>query len=258
MTQKEAEDRVSEFYKGNVKLISEYKNRRTKIKLQCIICNNVWESSPQNCIYASKIRNGRCQYCYKKECEKKNYTLYCANCGKKIARTECEVQKNKSGFFYCSKECGNKHKNKIRYSNKNKIDEYKNYRLKAFHIYEHKCALCEWDEDERVLEVHHINENRKDNSIENLIILCPICHKYLSLHIYSLHKLENGEWTFGEAKPFKFVSAKKVIRISENGELKEYDSITNAAKDIKRTKSSLSTALRNNTKCAGYKWKYKN
>ena len=45
-----------------------------------------------------------------------------------------------------------------------------------------------------VLEVHHIDENRNNNDISNLVILCPICHKYLTLHLYTLEQLlkQNG------------------------------------------------------------------
>lgn len=48
-----------------------------------------------------------------------------------------------------------------------------------------------WREDERILEVHHIDENRSNNEITNLIILCPICHRYISLSIYTLSELKN-------------------------------------------------------------------
>jgi 5-methylcytosine-specific restriction endonuclease McrA len=60
------------------------------------------------------------------------------------------------------------------------------YRERSFAKYEHKCAVCGWDEDEDVLEVHHIDENRSNNSIDNLIILCPTCHRKLTTGKYYL------------------------------------------------------------------------
>ena len=60
------------------------------------------------------------------------------------------------------------------------------YRFKAFQAYEHKCAICGWDEDERILEVHHIDSNREHNELDNLIILCPTCHRKITLHYYDL------------------------------------------------------------------------
>lgn len=63
------------------------------------------------------------------------------------------------------------------------------YRRNAFIAYEHKCAACGYNEDERILEVHHIDENRTNNKIDNLVILCPNCHKKLTLHLLTYEEL---------------------------------------------------------------------
>lgn len=39
-----------------------------------------------------------------------------------------------------------------------------------------KCGLTHWLGVPMSLELHHINKNKKDNSLENLTILCPNCH----------------------------------------------------------------------------------
>jgi len=56
-------------------------------------------------------------------------------------------------------------------------------------VYPHKCYVCGYNDDERILEVHHVDENRNNNDINNLKILCPNCHKKLSLHLYTLEEL---------------------------------------------------------------------
>jgi hypothetical protein len=38
------------------------------------------------------------------------------------------------------------------------------------------CEITEWQGNKAPLELHHINGNSKDNSLENLQILCPNCH----------------------------------------------------------------------------------
>ena len=43
-----------------------------------------------------------------------------------------------------------------------------------------KCGNSEYDSDIIPLELHHINGNHYDNRIDNLIILCPICHSRTS------------------------------------------------------------------------------
>ena len=59
-------------------------------------------------------------------------------------------------------------------------------------FYEHKCMCCGWDEDDRILEVHHIDENRKNSHISNLCLLCPTCHRKITLGYYKLN-LETKE-----------------------------------------------------------------
>lgn len=38
-----------------------------------------------------------------------------------------------------------------------------------------KCVLCDC-EDKRILVVHHIDKNRKNNQPHNLTWMCPNCH----------------------------------------------------------------------------------
>lgn len=41
-----------------------------------------------------------------------------------------------------------------------------------------KCGNTEWMGQPINLEIHHINGDRSDNSLENLQLLCPNCHSY--------------------------------------------------------------------------------
>ena len=50
------------------------------------------------------------------------------------------------------------------------------YRKLAFEHYDPVCAHCGFGVP-MVLEVCHIDGNRQNNAIENLVILCPTCHK---------------------------------------------------------------------------------
>ena len=119
-------------------------------------------------------------------CPKCKYVeIECSYCGKKIKRLKSRL-KSQTGEYYCSRECGNRHKNSLIMQTKNGSA----YRRNAFLEYEHCCAICGWDEDERILEVHHIDENRNNNNLENLIILCPTCHRKITLGLYSLEELK--------------------------------------------------------------------
>jgi hypothetical protein len=50
------------------------------------------------------------------------------------------------------------------------------YRARAFAAYPPICTYCGFGIPE-ILEVAHLDQNRKNNSIENLAILCGNCHK---------------------------------------------------------------------------------
>lgn len=50
------------------------------------------------------------------------------------------------------------------------------YRKPLAEAYFHTCAVCGFG-IQAVLEVAHLGQDRKDNTIENLAILCPNCHK---------------------------------------------------------------------------------
>lgn len=176
----EIEERIKNTFKQNVSLISPYKNRRSLIILKCNDCGHEWSAIASSVLYRD---NHECPNCG--EHANKKIKLFCANCGKEIYRVPSQVDRNKSGFFYCSIECGNIHKNRLR-EESGEWDDSQSYRKKAFGVYEHKCCICGWDEDERILEVHHKDEDRSHNQVSNLCIICPTCHRKITLGYYKL------------------------------------------------------------------------
>lgn len=72
----------------------------------------------------------------------------------------------------CSHSCSNIHFASIR----NKPENYKNYRTICFYHHDKKCIICGED---NIVEVHHYDENNKNNSPENLVPLCPTHHAYM-------------------------------------------------------------------------------
>ena len=59
-----------------------------------------------------------------------------------------------------------------------------NYRKLAFSHYPQVCAHCGFGIPD-VLEVAHIDGNRSNNAVTNLVILCPNCHKMHDLDLIS-------------------------------------------------------------------------
>jgi len=63
------------------------------------------------------------------------------------------------------------------------MDKY-NYRKRAFMRYAPICAHCGFGIP-AVLEVAHVDRNRRNNDVANLVILCPNCHKMFDLDMIS-------------------------------------------------------------------------
>lgn len=82
---------------------------------------------------------------------------------------------------FCNSSCAAKYNNshyRTGKNNPNWIDGSRrgaSYLTLAFRNYKNKCAMCGLEE-ECCLQVHHIDENRYNSSLDNLIILCANCH----------------------------------------------------------------------------------
>jgi hypothetical protein len=72
----------------------------------------------------------------------------------------------------CSYSCSNTHFR----SGTNNPNYGQNYRTKCFSVHEKKCIVCGED---KIVAVHHYDENHNNNNIENLIPLCPTHHQYV-------------------------------------------------------------------------------
>lgn len=105
----------------------------------------------------------------------------CAQCGAVVYKPKSQVKRSKSGNVFCSRSCAAKYNNshyRTGENNPNWIDgSHKglSYITIAFRNYRHKCAMCGLEE-ECCLQVHHIDGDRHNSSIGNLIILCANCH----------------------------------------------------------------------------------
>ena len=179
LTQEEVLKRFTDYVDGKATLLSKYTNKNCHLKLRCNDCGFEWELCAHQILYGKKHGNvfSGCPKC-------KWTTLKCAYCGKEFQKLKSKLVAI-SGKYFCSHTCSNRYKNISIFNPFNSLA----YRRNAFLVQPHKCALCGWDKDERVLQVHHIDENHNNNDISNLIILCPNCHQYLTLHLYSLEEL---------------------------------------------------------------------
>lgn len=107
----------------------------------------------------------------------KKISVYCERCNKELLRTPAQI----NNHIYCSKSCA------IKINNVNRIpkDSILTYRHKALKFLPNKCAVCGYN-NIKVLEVHHIDSDRNNNTLANLLILCPTHHKEFDLGLRTI------------------------------------------------------------------------
>ena len=142
----------------------------TAYEKSCEVCGTIFRTVPTS----SK------QKCCSRKCSdflrKKERIVYkCAYCG-----VDMSVIKT-SGRKYCSTGCkiaALAQQRKNRYKNKRLYGKWRDSKeLKQWLIERHgKCQSCGWDKEINVLEMHHIDRNRRNNTEENVRLLCPNCH----------------------------------------------------------------------------------
>lgn len=151
--------------------------RRNGAILNCVVCNKEF--------YVPQYRLQEAKYC-SKDCQNKGQYEYinkvCIGCGKEFKVSNSKVKKQ-----YCTIECRGLGKKDI-VERRKQIKAYqklsrgastRSLRNNLFKLRECKCDICGYDEYSFCIEVHHIDENPRNNEINNLAVLCVICHRKL-------------------------------------------------------------------------------
>lgn len=55
---------------------------------------------------------------------------------------------------------------------------------------EKKCEFCAYDEYECCLDIHHLDSNPNNNTLENLAVLCVMCHRKVHRKIICINGIE--------------------------------------------------------------------
>jgi len=140
-----------------------------------------------------EVNRGNAKYCSKKcsklgvskellriNSEKNLPNVACSYCNENFYLNNSKKKSSKSGLYFCCRE----HKDlaqRIEFGLKeiqpqHYLDGVNVYRELAFRHYPHQCAKCNYLKYPEILEVHHKDRNRSNNTLENLEIICPTCH----------------------------------------------------------------------------------
>lgn len=141
----------------------------------CKICKKEFYGKP------FFLKQGHAKYCsvYCVKIGRRTGSIIdCNVCGKKVYKTAKELRLSKSKKYFCTKSCQTIWRNSVfigpKHANwKEGLHAYRSVMLRN-HIPK-ICRLCN-SSDERILAVHHIDRNRRNNAISNLAWLCHNCH----------------------------------------------------------------------------------
>lgn len=119
---------------------------------------------------------GMCITCYKKIVWKPKLKT-CKRCGR-------EKPMHAKGF--CP-GCYNSvfHLDKVKAHNARR---YHNIEAEIYRKLTEKCKVCDFD---KIVEIHHVDHNHENSSENNLVGLCPNCHKMLHSKKYQKEIFDN-------------------------------------------------------------------
>lgn len=151
---------------------------RTLFSFTCFHCKKIFQrkkgfgSSVSKNKFCSRSCNALHNVAGKNKQEK--VQLFCQRCGNEYFL----IPKLAKNSKYCSRICHNRSNSEKMDRNGNKNPGWKGgiqaYRRIGWAHFEKKCSICG---SENNVEIHHINENRYDNRIENLKPVCRKCHQ---------------------------------------------------------------------------------
>lgn len=118
----------------------------------------------------------------------------CQVCKKKFVRSIVDSTRRKLTIITCSHTCANKAR-EVSFSNGNSIIGDKGCKGSARKICKQyypviACECCGYSKYEKLVDAHHIDLDQSNNSKENLIWLCKMCH--YAVH-YGLAKLQQRQ-----------------------------------------------------------------
>jgi len=189
-------------------IFNESGKKRRGIKYNCEYCGKefIRRKNPIKGRENKKYCSRECSFKYK-IAETIRVKVICRNCEKELKVTESRFKRSRKKIFFCCRKCKDEAQKiggkcpeiqPAHYGTSTYVPYRKVYKEETG-IEKLKCFRCQYEEFESVVEIHHIDRNKENNEIENLIPLCANCHRAVTLgqlDIYSMIQ-EHNEFLIG-------------------------------------------------------------
>lgn len=138
----------------------------------------------QSTYFVPKHRIAKNRFC-SKECfyksKKRSVEQVCSYCGAGFTRRPSAARKSRHGYVFCSRTCKDAAQRLDSPITAIRPSHYgtgtASYREIAKREKPTHCNRCGYAKIVEILEVHHIDRDRGNNTLDNLEILCPNCHQ---------------------------------------------------------------------------------
>lgn len=149
--------------------------RLRKPNTYCHNCNQPCYVRPNQ---LARQKTWFCNNDCRRDHDKKNYTAIC-----ELEFCKKPFRAASSGSIYCSRSCSNRARAGTKYDGqrlKDKTQVGQRQRAALIDRDGANCVLCNqspvWNGLPLLLQIDHIDGNRKNNELDNLRLLCPNCH----------------------------------------------------------------------------------
>lgn len=159
-----------------IKIKDNYGKTRKGIKITCVNCNTIivkriYKDNPKFC-------NTKCFHKY--QSYKSVVFVNCTFCDSLIKKKKSQIRSSKSRKYFCNRACkesfisGKNHPNW-----KGGLASCRNRAIKKYGLKcsNKKCKLRGINLPKFAFEIDHIDSDRNNNKLENLQILCILCHR---------------------------------------------------------------------------------
>lgn len=166
-------------------------HKRIGVEKQCPSCSNVFVTRKDR---PNNTCSKNCERLYASAQRKlKMVDLVCAQCGNKFRRMPGKLAASKSKLYFCNRICKEKAQRITGGIPEIQPDHYGDGKYVKYRSYfDHKdlrCRRCNYCEFAIAIQIHHIDHDRTNNSMENLIPLCACCHCGLHAGCWTLDSI---------------------------------------------------------------------